>query len=182
MTTNTFNISSELRNYLSADESSLIEEGFYLFKEAKLHMTGFKDFSFAVFPFAKAYEGFLKRIFYDLGFITSLEYRSKHFRVGKVMAPELQRRLRNRSVYKKICDKVGCDLSDDIWYAWKYGRNEIFHYYIDGIKTLSLEEAEKKINLLVRTMEQTYRRLRTDRVRLRLQSFIKPLSYSGNVN
>jgi len=40
----------------------------------------FHDYSFIVFPIAKAYEGFLKKMFFDLGFITEEDYRGKRFK------------------------------------------------------------------------------------------------------
>ncbi len=175
-------LSFELRNYLSSGENNLIDEGIHLIDEAKTHMGSFRDFSFVVFPFAKAYEGFLKRMFYDLGFISGREFHSEHFRVGKVMSPNLQRQLRGRSVYKKICDKVGCELSDSIWNTWKLGRNEIFHYYSNGVKMISLQEAEEKINLIIVTMEQTYRYLRMNNVKTRLERLTNPSSFQNNLN
>lgn len=162
-------LSFELRNYLSSEENSLIDEGIHLVSEAKDHMGSYRDFSFVVFPFAKAYEGFLKRIFYDLGFISNMDYRSKYFRIGKAMSPDLQKRLRGRSVYKKICDRVGCDLAEMIWITWKLGRNEIFHFYTTGVKMITLSEAQEKINLILSTMERTFRYLRMDKVKLNLE-------------
>jgi len=175
-------LSFELRNYLSSSENSLIDEGIHLMYEAKNHFGSFRDFSFVVFPFAKAYEGFLKRIFFDLGFISNLDYKSKHFRIGKVMSPNLQRRLRNKSVYKKICDKVNCEIADAVWNTWKVGRNEIFHYYTSGVRMISIDQAEDTIELIIATMEQTYRELRMDKVQQRLSTLIKEKTYHNSLN
>ncbi len=175
-------LSYDLRNYLSSEGNSLIDEGIHLIDEAEKHMGSFRDFSFVVFPFAKSYEGFLKQIFYDLGFISGLEYRSRHFRIGKVMSPNLQRRLRNKSIYGKICNKVGCELSDLIWNAWKEGRNEIFHFYTNGVKSISLQEAKQKSKMLVMVMETTYRELRLNTVRRRLQDLIRDKSHPISLN
>ena len=54
----------------------------------------FHDYSFVVFPTAKAYEGFLKKMFFDLGFITEEDYRGKRFRIGKALNPFLEKNLR----------------------------------------------------------------------------------------
>ncbi len=64
----------------------------------------FHDYSFVVFPAAKAYEGFLKKMFLDLGFITNEDYLGKRFRIGKALNPFLEERLRDReSVYDQNC-------------------------------------------------------------------------------
>ncbi len=79
----------------------------------------FHDYSFIVFPAAKAYEGYLKKVFLDMGFIPPEDYHGKHFRIGKALNPFLEKRYRNNeSVYDKIvthCD--GKELADTLWEA-----------------------------------------------------------------
>lgn len=163
---------SALRRYLSQGQKDLLEEGEYLIntvvKEGKY---SFKDYSFIVFPFAKAYEGFLKQILLDVGFITEYDYNSNHFRLGKVLSPHLQGRLGDRSVFKKICTAVGCDLSDLIWDTWKIGRNEVFHYFPHNLRSLPLSEAEKITEYIVETMDQVLGRLKVVRITKRLEAY-----------
>ena len=76
-----------------------------------------QNFSFVVFPFAKAYEGFLKKAFLGVGFISRLDYISDHFRLGKVLSPNLVEKLGERSVYKKIPHVKQLSIPQTIFYA-----------------------------------------------------------------
>jgi len=147
--------------YLSQTQKDLINEGLYLMNDViKNHAYHFKDYSFLVFPFAKAYEGFLKQLFKDVKFISHLDYISDHLRLGKLLSPNLVNKLRERSLYKKIKEKAGQELADKIWNAWKLGRNQVFHYYPHNIKALTFSQAESIIDNILSTMEESYRRLK----------------------
>lgn len=119
----------------------------------------FKDYSFLVFPFAKAYEGFLKQLFKDCKFISHLDYISDHLRLGKLMSPHLIGKLGERSLYRKIEEKIDRQLAERIWETWKSGRNQIFHYFPHNIKAISFAEAEKIIGEIVDTMEEAYKKI-----------------------
>src|SRR3990167_5590936 len=164
------NKKSVLWNYLSDGQKKLINEGNHLIEHAKSHGEDedFGDYSFVVFPFAKAYEGFLKQVFLDAGFIREEDYRSDHFRLGKAMSPHLVKRLGYRSVYKKICDSAGCNLADHIWASWKRGRNQVFHYFPHNLRSLTLSEAEDIVSQLINTMEEAVKKLRISGVMQRL--------------
>ncbi len=151
---------SDLWRYLSSPQQDLIQQGEFLLKKIKQEKKfNFTDYSFVVFPFAKAYEGFLKKIFLDVGFINDEDYISPHFRLGKVLSPNLVRKLGEASVYKKIEDLHGKKKADMVWSAWKRGRNEVFHYFPHNIRSLSLGEAREIINSLIETMNVTYEHL-----------------------
>ena len=143
-----------LSPYISEGQRDLLHVGFHLLE----HVVGqdeklFADYSFVVFPFAKAYEGFLKQAFLDAGFITQKDFVSNYFRVGKAMSPNLVRKLGNRSVYKQICDRVNCELSEHIWQTWKAARNEVFHYFPHNIRSLTLAEAKERVALITDSMK-----------------------------
>lgn len=145
---------SPLIGYLTDSELDLIKGGYYLLQFVGADREHkFSDYSFVVFPFAKAYEGFLKKIFLDAGYISREDYLSKYFRIGKVMSPNMTRRLGKDSVYKKICDHIGCDLSDRIWKTWTRGRNQVFHFFPENLRSFTLQEAEELANGIVETME-----------------------------
>jgi len=147
--------------YLSQTQKDLINEGLYLMNDViKNHAYNFKDYSFLVFPFAKAFEGFLKQVFLDIKFISHLDYISDHLRLGKLLSPNLVNKLKERSLYKKIKDKAGQDLADKIWNAWRLDRNQVFHYYPHNIKALTFSQAESIIDNILSTMEESYRRLK----------------------
>ena len=116
---------------------------------------------FLVFPFAKAYEGFLKQIFKDVKFISHLDYISNHLRLGKLMSPNLIEKLGDRSLFKKIRDQAGQELADRIWNAWKLGRNQVFHYFPHNLRAISFKEAEKIVNEIIVTMEEVYGKLKS---------------------
>ncbi len=151
---------SDFWQYLSQNQKDLILEGQYLMNDIiKDQAYQFKDYSFLVFPFAKAYEGFLKQLFKDCKFISHLDYISDHLRLGKLMSPHLISRLGERSLYKKIEEKIDRQLAERIWETWRSGRNQIFHYFPHNIKAISFIEAEKIIGEIVETMEEAHKKL-----------------------
>ncbi|MFZ3301665.1 MAG: hypothetical protein WA152_03070 [Microgenomates group bacterium] len=118
----------------------------------------FHDYSFIVFPAAKAYEGYLKKVFFDMGFITDEDYRGKRFRIGKALNPFLDKRYReNESVYDKIVSHCGGkELADILWDAWTNGRNVVFHWFPDEKRAVSFEEAENKIKQIIEAMDKAF--------------------------
>jgi len=110
------------------------------------------DYSFFVAPIAKAYEGFLKDFFLKIGIISENDYESDRFRVGKTLNPSL--RYKRFSVFQKLADihNDGEELAEDLWTAWKFGRNEIFHYFPNTSQDLTLIQAQERIDLLLKTI------------------------------
>ena len=147
---------SKLWNYLSEGQRGLIEEGLIILEQAKVQGDKLNDYSYVVFPFAKAYEGFLKQWFFDKGFIEQWQYASDHFRVGKVLCPLIATKLGDNSIYNKI--KVYCEndpkLADRLWKAWRKGRNLVFHYFPHNLKALKLKEAEELIIEIIHVMNE----------------------------
>ena len=151
----------EFWQYLSQTQKDLILEGQYLMNDViRHHVYQFKDYSFLVFPFAKAYEGFLEQLFKEIKFISHLDYISDHLRLGKLMSPNLTDRLGDRSLYKKMTETVTKDFADRVWETWKLGRNQVFHYFPHNFKALSFEEAERIVNQITQTMEEAYMKLK----------------------
>lgn len=152
---------SEFWQYLSQNQKDLIREGQYLMEDIiKDNAYQFKDYSFLVFPFAKAYEGFLKQLFKDSGLISHLDYISDHLRLGKLMSPNLIPKLGEKSLYLKIEKKANKDLAEKVWEVWKKGRNQIFHYFPHNLKAISYEEATQIIDEIIQTMEESYNQLK----------------------
>jgi hypothetical protein len=150
----------EFWTYLSIPQQDLLIEGAYLkdqiIQDAEY---SFKDYSFVVFPFAKAYEGYLKQVFLDVKFISHLDYISDHFRVGKLLSPNLAEKVGERSLYVQITESISQEFADKVWYTWKLHRNEIFHYYPHNLKAITFDEATKVINTVTHTMRDIYRDL-----------------------
>jgi hypothetical protein len=145
---------SQLWQFLSPQEQMLYNDGVFLLEDSKKDINPEPtDFSYLVFPFAKLYEGFLKDYFLTLGIISRRDYESNHFRIGKVLSPNLIRRLGRRSAYGQIQARFGIDLANKLWIAWKEGRNQVFHYFPQSYRTLTHTQAEQAIDLILQTME-----------------------------
>ncbi|HCM38088.1 MAG: hypothetical protein UV61_C0009G0052 [Candidatus Gottesmanbacteria bacterium GW2011_GWB1_43_11] len=146
-----------LGRYISTGQLALIREGYYLIDDIKHHVptNPVTDYSYLVFPFAKAYEGFLKQLFLDLGFIKIWQYESDHFRIGKELSPGLAKELKQRSIYTQLGHKFGnFELADKLWLMWKRGRNMIFHYFPHNLKAVTLVEAENIVEELMSVMQE----------------------------
>jgi hypothetical protein len=116
----------------------------------------FVDYSFVVFPAAKAYEGYLKKVFLDRNFITPNDYYGKHFRIGKALNPSLEEKYRSESVYDKVIQFCDGDrmLADLMWETWKNCRNMIFHFFPNEKNAISFEEAKARVGDIISTMEE----------------------------
>ncbi|MFZ5845000.1 MAG: hypothetical protein ACOY0S_00845 [Patescibacteria group bacterium] len=144
---------SFLWQYLSLDLRRLATDGEFLITDRQAHPTQeLSDHSYLVFPFAKLYEGFLKRLFLDLAIITERDYRSDHFRIGKVLSPNLARRLRERSAYSQLTKRFGRDLAERLWNTWRQARNLVFHYFPHNFRALTQKQALDLIELISATM------------------------------
>ena len=141
---------STAKKYLNHEQDLLISdvENILLY----LKDNHINDYSFVVAPAAKAYEGYLKDFFLSLNIIDQYNYESDRFRVGKTLNPSL--RYRHFSIYKKLSDlhQDGEELAEKLWTAWKQGRNEIFHYFPNNIKKLTRDEAETRVNLILKAI------------------------------
>lgn len=146
MTQITPELIAETKAYLSPSQDSLINDVEIVLKS--LEHNHINDYSFLVSPVSKAYEGYLKDFFLKTNVIDRYNYESDRFRVGKTLNPSL--RYKRFSIYQKLANlnEEGEILAEKLWTAWKYGRNEIFHYFPNNIKNLSREEAEDRIAML----------------------------------
>ncbi|MFA5025354.1 MAG: hypothetical protein WC503_02530 [Candidatus Shapirobacteria bacterium] len=138
---------NEAKRYLSPSQDSLINDVEIVLKS--LEHDHINDYSFLVSPIAKAYEGYLKDFFLKTRIIDRYDYESDRFRVGKTLNPSL--RYKRFSIYQKLANlsQEGESLAEKLWNAWKYGRNEIFHYFPNNLKNLSRNEAEERIAMLL---------------------------------
>lgn len=115
----------------------------------------YSDYSFLVFPFAKLYEGFLKKLFYKTGAISQHQYESQRWRVGRALNPDLEIHLRKEeSVYDRILELCGGkEVPNQLWEAWKRGRNQVFHYFPGKHKPMSFSDAKEIISKLELAMD-----------------------------
>jgi len=143
---------------LEHDLQELLRTSLLLINEVGDWNQHFHDYSFVVFPASKAYEGFLKKLFLDLGFIDEEAYHGRRFRIGKALNPSLdRRRYKGESVYDKIVDYCGGKaLADTLWDTWKNCRNILFHWLPDEKKVVSFEEAGEKVEQVLNAIEAAF--------------------------
>lgn len=146
---------SKLWNHMSPEVRDLIEDGEIIlsFVHDNKNKAEISDYSFIVFPFAKAYEGFLKRLFWEVGLITEDEYYGDEIRIGRLLNPNYED---NTSIYSKVCKHApGSDrVARRMWESWKRGRNSVFHYFPHNFRKLEYDEALNIINDLVNAMSE----------------------------
>lgn len=145
-------------SYLKEDLQELLLTSVHLINHAAELGEGVHDFSFIVFPAAKAYEGFLKKLFLELGFITKEDYLGKKFRVGKALNPYLDREWRHESVYDRLVALTGSNkLADQLWETWLQSRNLVFHWFPNEARALPLDEAKARFEMIVRAIDEAFK-------------------------
>lgn len=150
-------------NYLTGNQRDLLAEATTLLEREEEEGFGrFHDYSFIVFPAAKAYEGFLKKLFLDLGLITKKQYQGRYFRVGKSLNPSLPKWLRKDDwVYGKL--KNFCHDADDealvnfLWQTWRKSRNLIFHWFPRYKNFLTLDQARDRLEMIIDAIDRSFK-------------------------
>lgn len=144
---------SKLWNYLDNDMRGLVVDGEELLTDVEKHEKTISDYSYLVFPFAKTYEGFLKKLFLDLKLIRKDEFYGDDIRIGRILNPTFKHE--NHSVYSRIPRSIPeKDLSEHLWVVWKNGRNLVFHYYPRNFRKLSYREALGLVDDIIEVMKE----------------------------
>ncbi len=142
---------------LSPELRELLDQSFFLLNDVSNSERKFNDYSFVVFPAAKAYEGFLKLVFWQKGFITKEDYYGTHFRIGKALNPQLEEKYRHESVYDRIVVSCGGkELADKLWSTWRLCRNLVFHWFPEKTKSLNISNARERLLMIVDAMDELY--------------------------
>lgn len=146
-------------SYLPEDLQELLRESVLLVKKVGQWEQEFHDYSFVVFPVAKAYEGFLKTLFLDMGLITKEDFYGRRFRVGKALNPALDKRFRKKeSVYDRMVDLCGGrEMADTLWETWKKCRNLLFHWFPNEKNVISFKEAEERVFMILEAMDKAFK-------------------------
>lgn len=144
---------------MEVDLQGLLIESVLLIDNVESWEEKFHDYSFIVFPASKAYEGFLKKLFLDLGFISTEEFYGKHFRIGKALNPSLDAPYRQKeSVYDKIVTYCGGKkLADQLWETWKICRNLLFHWFPEEKRAITFDEAKARVNMIVDSIDASFK-------------------------
>lgn len=151
--------------YLLENQQDLLILSFALIaREKQEPRETFHDYSFIVFPAAKAYEGFLKKLFLDLGFITTREYNGRSLRIGRSLNPALEKRLRGESTYDKLAGFCqGRKLPDQLWYTWKQSRNLLFHWFPKHKNFVTLKQAQKRVEMIINAIDASFKECKIKR-------------------
>jgi hypothetical protein len=152
-------------SYLEHDIIELLRESLLLSKSVEKWEEKFHDYSFVVFPAAKAYEGFLKKLFLDLGFINKQEYYYKYFRIGKALNPELEPRFRKKeSIYDRLVEYCGGDtLANHLWDTWRRCRNSLFHWFPEEKTVINFTQANENIFLIIDSIDHAFKECRVQK-------------------
>ena len=142
---------------LSSWQKELIRTSVELYGREERLQSNFQDYAFLVFPISKAYEGFLKDFFLQNSLISAATHRDKRFRIGRALNPDLHPSRRDDLwLYQDLEEFCGRPTARMFWDTWLTCRNQLFHYFPDNQKRLSLYEAGKYIELVAQTIEQAY--------------------------
>lgn len=146
-------------DYLEEDLQELLSEAQLLIETVAEWEQIFHDYAFIVFPAAKAYEGFLKKLFFNMGFITKNDYYGKRFRIGKALNPALEKSIRKKeSVYDRIVDFCGGrELADRLWDTWKTCRNRLFHWFPNEKNAVTFSEAKERVEKVINSMDEAFK-------------------------
>lgn len=157
-------MSEPVERFLDADLRKILADGEKLLASSG---GGFSDYAFVVFPFAKVYEGFLKKLFYQIGAINEFQFKNDRWRVGRALNPQLEKDLRHEeSVYDRISNLCGgSELPDELWNAWKRGRNQVFHFFPTEYRPLSFADAKEIILVIKVAMEKALEQCRVNSVK-----------------
>ncbi len=139
-------------DFVSDHVKGLLTDGEILLDDALTDRKKISDYSYVVFPFSKAYEGFLKKLFLDLDLIKEDAYYGDEIRIGRILNPNYMHEHEN--VFERLCAPPGGghEFADRMWKVWQNGRNKVFHYFPHNFRKLSIDEAQEIIDELIEVM------------------------------
>lgn len=139
---------------MDSKQIQLVELSFALYERELTSATQLFDYSFIVFPIAKAYEGFLKQYLFDLELIDKKTYEGKKFRIGRALNPDVHMGQRDLYwLFDDLSQLCGEQVAHDLWLTWLECRNRVFHYYPNSENALSLAAAKEKIDMVVASLD-----------------------------
>jgi len=140
--------------YLRPWQQQMVRLSFELWQREYQNGTDFPDYSFVVFPMGKAYEGFLKHFLLDVQLIDDETFRSKKFRIGRALNPDVRYPQRNGDwLYDDIARECSPQVARQMWDAWLEGRNRVFHYFPDHEDRLNLAQAGNRLQQMFEAMQ-----------------------------
>ena len=156
MRTHSSVLNSAWFGWLHPEQQQLIKTGLTLLSRAEElpAPASLSDYSYIIFPLAKAYEGFVKDFLLELNLVNERIYKSRRFRIGRSINPDVREKYRDRDwVYDDIVRLCSPELADQLWTTWLECRNRVFHYFPGKNKFLNLAQVRTKTDLVLQTME-----------------------------
>lgn len=142
---------------LSSWQQEALELSHQLYQRELNTQTRFPDYSFIVFPAAKAYEGFLKDLLFKLHLIDKPTYESRRFRIGRALNPDIHNGRRDEQwLYDDVTRQFGKDIARQLWETWLECRNHIFHYFPHQENQLTLIQAKHRLDIILAAIEATH--------------------------
>lgn len=145
---------------LAPSQQKLVELTYFLYeREAKNHseQTKLYDYSFVIFPLAKAYEGFLKQYLYDLQLIDQRTFEGKRFRIGRALNPDIRQSQRDEYwIYDDIELMCGKQVAHVLWQTWLQCRNRVVHFFPKDEHKITLHQAKERIVMVMETMDEAF--------------------------
>lgn len=146
-------------NYLNDCQKRLLEQSLVLSEEVTRLKEQFYDYSFLVMSASKAYEGFIKDFLLKHRLISQKRHDGKRFRVGKALNPAIAEN--NPDGFENLFDDLielfgGKEIPMTMWETWKECRNEVFHYFQNQEKAITLVQAKEKIEKIIETIRLVY--------------------------
>ncbi len=118
---------------------------------------GLYDYSFVIFPMAKAYEGFLKRYLFDLQLIDERTFQGKRFRIGRALNPDIRESQQDEFwLYDDLELLCGKQNAHVLWQTWLQCRNRVVHFFPNDENRISLSEVRERIEMVMETIDVAY--------------------------
>lgn len=141
---------------LQPRQEELLRLSVELLQREQRMQTKWVDYSFILFPSAKAYEGFLKDFLLRHELITPAMHDGRKFRIGRALNPDMREEQKDEwwlydDVVKLCSENVACE----IWNTWIECRNQVFHFFPKSDPFMSILMAEKKLQKVFHIIEKT---------------------------
>ncbi len=148
---------SPLYRSLAPDLQQNVRIAVSLYTRERREGIQFPDYSFVVFPMAKAYEGFLKQYLLNMHLLSLEQYHDRRFRIGRALNPDLRHNQRDEQwLYDDIVQLCSENVGRVLWNTWLQCRNRVFHYFPASEHVLNLDQAGEYLVLLISAMIEAY--------------------------
>lgn len=139
---------------LEKEAQDLVAQSYELYDREERLKSSLHDYSFVVFPMAKAYEGFLKQFLYKVGFIDRAQYEHRQFRIGRSLNPDVSFRHKDEYwLYDDVAGLCGEQTARALWDTWIDARNHLFHYFPDTRYSVDLKQAKELLERMGQMMD-----------------------------